>query len=539
MFGKSHKRKTADRKGSATLEHALLLPVIILVLITIINIGVLLAKKGKQTFREIRENREKASHALINNRGSISVFLCIFLTGIIVLFALLCDVNGVLGGKEYFDDCVFAGEESVRTAYDKKLDRMFFLRAVNKADMAVLEKDQEMIFEQNTASESGKLYPVSSVGLSVEERKTLDDNEQLKQQMLLIMKDRITDKLIDDLDITQRICDITDKGKDLVTSEVQRVSDDDLSNTDNDSEKMRGAIDKLIKQCAGFIADLADEKFGENTWLVDKEKKLAVNEYVTQVFSNRLDGTELNDAAEKRGHCQAECEHVIAGKKDAQKDIESVENRIQAIRFMSNAAFFYSSPYKFKAEEIATVSTAAYPELKEAVAVAVALIWIDEETDHDMEQLLNGKKVAFFKDVGSWHTRSVSSVISGKLGLGNSDSRELQTAEGAENTADGTEDITGSTGGSIGDLSYEDYLRILLLLQGEDTKLLRVKEVIKNATGTEADDYISGIRITAKGRCRLFFTAGSRFPQKYVDGRGFKLTGEVNVDMLGSDQNEE
>lgn len=186
--------------------------------------------------------------------------------------------------------------------------------------------------------------------------------------------------------------------------------------------------------------------------------RLLFHEYLLQTLSYATDSTDAKGMA-------YEIEYIIAGKGSDRENLEAVVKKIVLLRFVPNYAYIQTDQSKrTQAETIAlALSTAMLmPELSEAVAQAILLIWAYEESMEDMKTLLSGGSVSFSKDAGTW-------------------SSELELLE--ESASLVVQD-SQTTQGSLGDTSgmdYKDYLRILLFLTKRENASMRSLDAIEYA----------------------------------------------------------
>lgn len=161
------------------------------------------------------------------------------------------------------------------------------------------------------------------------------------------------------------------------------------------------------------------------------------------------------------GALEYQAEYLIAGKEADTDNLQSVVTRLCAIREAANVAYLYSDTEK-NAEIHATATAVCgiflIPELIPVIESAIRLGWAYAESIYDVKTLFAGGKVPLVKDQESWHY-SLSGALSG---------------EAAEAAGDGK------------GLSYQDYLRVLLMLTDTDRLTMRAMNMI------EADIRLTG-----------------------------------------------
>lgn len=185
------------------------------------------------------------------------------------------------------------------------------------------------------------------------------------------------------------------------------------------------------------------EQAGKGTW-----RELLLNDYILCYFSNRM--THEVDA-----YFQAEMEYVLGGKQSSGENLEIVSNKLMFLRFLLNLVHVLSDSEKHAlADEIGRAIAVAVSGGIGGTLYAVLVMcgWAVAESYLDVEKLLEGESVPLVKGSADWQTS-----IEGLSGGG-----DLST--GKENQWD---------------LSYTEYLMILLMLEDSDTKLLRIADVIE------------------------------------------------------------
>lgn len=149
-------------------------------------------------------------------------------------------------------------------------------------------------------------------------------------------------------------------------------------------------------------------------------------------------------------------EYTIVGKDTDAENLAGVFGRITAMREAANAAFLYDDKgRKTQAEWIAwgIAILLESPELKEALTTAILLGWAYAESVYDMRLLAAGNRVPLIKDDATWH-----------YDLWNALSFWMDASVPA----------AGGEG-----LCYEDYLRILMTLTGEEKLALRAMDIVE------------------------------------------------------------
>lgn len=153
-----------------------------------------------------------------------------------------------------------------------------------------------------------------------------------------------------------------------------------------------------------------------------------------------------------------ELEYVIAGKESDIDNLKSVVTRLLGIREAVNIVYLMKDP--IRQSEIHQMSllictAIGLPALESVVSLALAAAWSFGESVLDVRQLLNGGNVPFMKSESTW-----------KLSI-----------EGLSNLAQLLEEDqkTEQEG-----MSYEQYLRILIGIQKIDQQVPRAMDIVEN-----------------------------------------------------------
>ncbi len=157
------------------------------------------------------------------------------------------------------------------------------------------------------------------------------------------------------------------------------------------------------------------------------------------------------------GALQYELEYILAGKNSDIENLRWVAGRLILFREAANAVYLYSDRVKVAEADamawgLAIVSLE--PSLQPLIKHSILLAWAYAESVLDVRRLFSGKSVPLLKSRETWRL-SLEHMLDYLGHLGSADDRE----------EDG--------------LSYEDYLRLLLLLEKEDIKTLRCMDVIE------------------------------------------------------------
>lgn len=187
----------------------------------------------------------------------------------------------------------------------------------------------------------------------------------------------------------------------------------------------------------------------QSSFLTDMENAVLYDEYLMQYMGSYL---HPSGAA----GLDYELEYIIGGGQTDKENLLAVTTKLLLTRMGLNIVFLLANhSYYEEAELLANtlVGWTGLIALVAAVKLLLIAVWAFAESVLDVRALLSGKKVAFFKNAQAWNT-SISDCA-------------MQVASG--------EMAKESSGG----LGYEMYLRIFLLMQEMQEKLLRTMNVIE------------------------------------------------------------
>lgn len=197
--------------------------------------------------------------------------------------------------------------------------------------------------------------------------------------------------------------------------------------------------------------------------------KAAVNQYILRFFRHYRSDESVGDT-----YFQNEIEYILTGIADDARARKKVKQKLVLLRNGLNLAYLYSSPEK---REGAMAVAAALTPGPEAVLTQAALLelWAFAEAENDVALLYEDEKVPFLKSDSTW----------------------ALTLENAMAASDGLIRPSVEEG-----YEYEEYIRVLLNLIPEETRILRAMDLIQINMKYLYDgafrlkDYYTGLRYT-------------------------------------------
>lgn len=157
------------------------------------------------------------------------------------------------------------------------------------------------------------------------------------------------------------------------------------------------------------------------------------------------------------GALEYQIEYILEGKSNDIENLKAVVNKLLLIRETANVIYLFSDSAKVAEAEalaIAVTSAVAMPELSELVKISLLFAWAYAESVYDVRSLLQGGRIPLLKTGETWHYS-----LSGMMDFAS----DTAVEEGTEGTG----------------LSYGDYLRVFLAIEGEGEKTFRAMDIIE------------------------------------------------------------
>lgn len=194
-----------------------------------------------------------------------------------------------------------------------------------------------------------------------------------------------------------------------------------------------------------------------------------INEYIMSFFCCDSDTTPENRVF------SAEIEYIIAGNPKQSDNTDDVYSQILAIRTTMNLMHILLDSAKMSfANKIGTSISSATMGIGAPIYTFIIIsIWAVAEAAIDVLDLKEGESVPFYKEKGDWKL---------DIGLDNIGSAFLDRLTDSEAESAMTEKD------SLMNMDYKDYLGLLLLGVPEETKLLRICDLIELNLSESVDE---------------------------------------------------
>lgn len=176
-------------------------------------------------------------------------------------------------------------------------------------------------------------------------------------------------------------------------------------------------------------------------------EEVLIHDYISCYFGNQVEPS-------LSGSFSGEMEYMIGGKQQSSENEKIVSNRLMFLRFVLNLSHVLSDgPKHALADEMGKgIALALSGGIGGTFyAILVMCAWAAAESCLDVEALLKGEVVPLIKQTSDW-----KSSIDGLLPAGEETESE-----------------------NITNLTYTEYLMLLLIMEDTETKLLRIADVIE------------------------------------------------------------
>ena len=273
------------------------------------------------------------------------------------------------------------------------------------------------------------------------------------------------------VDMSYKNLDDRDKRADEVTDELdnkdtnkKEIPDEVYKNLPSNSEPYN--IENRVDFSENSGENISDNAFELSSNMVfeitnDLVNEIYINEYIMSIFDNQTNHKE--GIGRKDQFFDYEIEYILNGCRKQSDNVTYTNSKIFMIRFAINAMHVYTSQPKLElATMIATAASSVTGGLSMPIIQNMILCsWAASESIDDLNTLLKGKEIPLFKTEQNWST-NISGLIKNK----NTEERGVNIYT-----------------------SYDDYMRLLLLITSSKTKIDRVKNLLQLNLGTIKKDF--------------------------------------------------
>ncbi len=381
-----------------------------------------------------------------NRQGSYTVFVMIFFSTLLILVTAVVRASASAGISSTVNHFGRLWGTSILAEYDQVLQQRYCLYGFHGEGSLTAEK-LDLLADYSFGEKNYITYDGSVCRL---DEYALTQPEILKGQMMEAV-------LMQNKPHPLRSAAAENERKETVSADRQITSRWILENLPSYGRKEDADVSEAVS------------RIKEGFSLETIASQSAVNQYIITCFRHCRSGTELGDT-----YFTNEIEYILTGYADDARARKKVKQKLVLLRNLLNLSYLYASPEK---RDAAMVMAAALTPGPEAVLTQAALLelWAYAEAENDIALLYEDEKVPLLKSDRTW-----------ALTLENA----MEAGEGAVRP----EVMEG--------YAYESYLRILLSLISEETRLLRAMDLIQINmkylySGTfRLKDYYAGLAFT-------------------------------------------
>lgn len=382
---------------------------------------------------------------LKNKKGMMTIYVLVFTTTMISLITAFISAAESRLVKESANMLGHLWATSILAEYDKELYSQYGIFAYYGDEGLVGDKLQTYV--DYTYDE--KRYANCKVtSVNIFDYSLIKTDNMRDQIMLVSLLEKLTGNEVDSRNIPYVRYD-DGSG---VSGSPAIITNERLIN----SLPSKGRVsDGLLDRAGDFLKSLTSVK----DIVREGTEDYLVNNYILNKFRNVYCPIPGRSA-----YLYGEQEYIIAGRHSDESNRKAIRNRIIAMREIMNLVYLENNEAAqaaaLAAGEALTAGMAG-PEAAEAIIAA----WALAESVNDYELLIKGKPVPVFKDESSWAI-DIESILANE------------------------ESGCVYTGNAVGDY-YSDYIKYMLYLMDDDTRILRIMDLIQiNMRNSYRSDFL-------------------------------------------------
>lgn len=400
-----------------------------------------------------------------NKKGSAAVLLSMLFVCLMMVAIILIQASAFAATYAYSDAVLFSAGKSILSEYHLALKDSYGIIAVKGYENTVnakLEFYTQSAFKRQLPGQAS----LNNESLTLLKPTLSTINCELKEYSLLnldVFEEQIQDIMKYNI-LNLGIEYINKKKKAPKYVDATEVNSGSSEAADSEFGKRKLLNQRIINELPSeglelnelSIASIVSGSSGSWKQLYQKENAcFYVNEYILHYFNNRFT---MNQQCT---FFKNEAEYILYGKLEDQKNAEAFMRDFKTIHFLLNSAHVYADPKK--RQEIVELAALMTPGPEAAItAVVLSETWATAETANDVKLLESGRPVALIKTSDTW-------ALTLKAAINNIGERSLIVPVSNKGT------------------SYEDHVRLFLLFENRETKLLRMMDIIQINIKMNAD----------------------------------------------------
>ena len=446
-------------------------------------------------------------------RGSAAVLLTVIFVSVASALSVICELASERAAENTLDGALDNAGRVILSCYDRELQERYGIFGL-EMDEASVESNAQKLLKETFEAAPLKRSSVESVAAECSAY-SLGEPENLKKQITELMKYRAADDAVDI--VSESLGSITSGMKNR--DDIKRMTDDEEAAMDRAEQAQKesaaenggassdGTDFVSIRNVHKMLRKKEDEAKNDQTSLPGSDNVLRnrrikdslpsvthkaggkgafdglgvfsfmvsdggmsfiyenymISQYAADYFQN-------HNSEKKTGFFQNETEYILYGNMSDKANYRRAYAAIFSIREVMNAAYVFTDAGK-KSEALAAAEVLTPGPWAKLTQYIMLAAWSAVETLNDMKNLEAGNGVPIVKNDDTWSV-TLSSLL--------------------EDSGSGYIKISGD---SI--MTYENYLKLLLMTEKEDVKLLRIMDLIQiNMKGSVREEFMIGDHFT-------------------------------------------
>ena len=375
--------------------------------------------------------QESSKNSVFSKKGSYIVFITMLFSGILILIMTVLHFSREIAISSSADSLSQLWTNSILSEYDIFLDERYGIKAFVSDEYTAEKKLAK--YTAYTA-DSLEYVHIDEITVFLDDYSLLNGNNFVKSVNSSVLNLRMP-KTASFCVSGENVTSITD------INENRYIA--------NQSILMSLPSNRTI-----FSDDISDSLLSS----------LSLEKYIFTFFKSNTVDRDL-----KETYFSNEIEYIISGKPDDKRSLESVRTKLVFHRNALNMAFLLKSKDK-QAEALAAAELLTPGPAAELTKLAILETWAFLESENDVDLLLGGKRVPLNKTDLNW-ALSIENALSEFSG-----SESSSDIDQGDTSKDSRRYIEPPV---VSGLDYEGYLKILLAEIAENTKVLRIMDLIQ------------------------------------------------------------
>ncbi|MDR2456885.1 MAG: DUF5702 domain-containing protein [Clostridiales Family XIII bacterium] len=422
--------------------------------------------------------RQHKFYRIRDNKGLSSILILTILGAVIAAIMLVYTASVNIASTAEANSVFRLAGRSILSEYDKKLNEKYSLLGFRGDEKEIIKKIKaysNLSFKNASIINLISSFKKNESYYIKPEAKNIDAN--LKEYSLLdvnIFKNQIVKNQKKIKEIAKNITKKKIERKDEKDTKY-RVLRNEIVKENLPSYGLKEDMN-ILESIGQDIANKINGIKNIDKFFKDKIDSSIVDSYMFSHFNSAI-----YQVSEEESFFRNELEYILQGGNSDKSNKDAVFRKILFIRAPLNAIHIKTDPKKSAlVTELAAAGLILGPAGEALAELAIISAWSMAEAENDVKLLKDGEKVSFMKTAENFALNSPKKAIDGTF---SEKTVKPKVVSGQE---------------------YYDYLRILLLNQDENTKLLRIMDLIQiNMKNLYNEDfllreYYAGFRMNAE-----------------------------------------